>query len=275
MKIDEILLEADYGDKQSRSTPLSVEEFKKLLPNLQVALQQAEKGVRIYRGLRRFDVTMLYTDPTKSERVSANTSNELTLLVSSVLPSWKSWPKRSRSLICTGSYEYAKSYTSGDPLIVLPIGNPDIGVVPDKDFWDGFGNLPPPSDFNDLFRQFNGGFRHVFQRKFHIPRNNVDVELLQNEIKAIDSAVVTEPEKMKEVIAYFLGSHTWNPVYQKQMVKILTSGDAIKTIDRYYSPDANGFELRPLSELKASFNELWFSAPAVLISPEQFDRLMN
>ena len=59
------------------------------------------------------------------------------------------------------------------------------------------------------------------------------------------------------------------------MVKILTSGDAIKTIDRYYSPDSNGFKLTPLSELKASFNELWFSAPAVLISPEQFDRLMK
>ena len=93
MRAHEILFESDYGDKKSRSKPLTVDQFNKLRPKIEIALQKAEQGVKIYRGVRisrdRYDVTMMYTNPTRSERVSANTSNELTLLISRILPSWQ------------------------------------------------------------------------------------------------------------------------------------------------------------------------------------------
>jgi len=285
MRAHEILFESDYGDKKSRSKPLTVDQFNKLRPKIEVALQKAEQGVKIYRGVRisrdRYDVTMMYTNPTRSERVSANTSNELTLLISRILPSWQNWPKRSRSLICSGDYDYAEGYSSiGKPFIVLPIGNPNIGVVSDRDFWDGFNSiLPSPSVFNDLFRQFLKVFNEVFERNILIPRNNMDVELLKSELKVIDHAVVAEREKMLEVLKEYkdlldTSYSIWSQDYPI-MVKMLASGDAIKSIDKYYSPTINGFKLVPLSQLEANNNELWFSAPAVLIHPDQFDELIK
>ena len=268
MKVNEILLEVARGSER-RSRPLSLEEFNELRPKLQIALQKAEQGVRIYRGLEDTKAKMLYTDPTNSERVSANTLNFLTLLLSHVLPSWKAWPKRSRSLICSGDYSYADSY--GKPFIVLPIGNPKIGVAPTTDIWYSFLNAPQSPEFNSLFGRFLKIVNEVFKRNVLMYSNNTDVELLTREIKAIDQAVKTDPEKMKELVDN-LG---WVSGVHLDMIKMLTSGNAIKSIDKYYNPIKNGFVLKPLDQLTATENEIWFSAPAVLVSPKQFDILMN
>jgi Asp-tRNA(Asn)/Glu-tRNA(Gln) amidotransferase C subunit len=111
----------------------------------------------------------------------------------------------------------------------------------------------------------------VFKRNVLLYSNNTDVELLTREIKAIDQAVKTDPEKMKELVDN-LG---WESGVHLDMIKMLTSGNAIKSIDKYYNPIKNGFVLKPLDQLTATENELWFSAPAVLVSPKQFDILMN
>jgi len=270
MRAHEILLE--YGNR-SRSKPLTVEEFNQLRPKIEIALQKAEQGVRIYRGVDTRS-KMMYTDPTGSERVSANTTNTLTLLLSHMLPSWKSWPKRSRSLICSGDYEYASSYSpSRRARIVLPIGNPDIGIVPASDFWYGFptATTPPPDEFNRLFMMFYKNFDEFFNRNVIISGSNTDQDLLMRELKAIDQAVANDPEDMKKLIDKL----NWTSGHHLKMIKMLASGDVIKSIDKYYNPDSNDFELTPLSGLTVNNNEMWFSAPAVLIHPVEFDKLMN
>jgi len=53
----------------------------------------------IYRGMD-FNGSYYHIDPKTGTRVSANTSNEYTLIMDND-PRWKEYPKRSKSLICT------------------------------------------------------------------------------------------------------------------------------------------------------------------------------
>lgn len=269
MLINEILVEADT--EYNRTKTLTVDEFKAKLPELNLALAKTEQGHVIYRGSPNpWPIT--YTDPTGYERVSRNTSNELTLLMSYVLPSWKNWPKRSRSLICSNHFSTASSYSRNQgAYIVLPFGNPDIAIVPGGDIWDAFKMYAPDFNlnFDDIFRTFRLVVPAVnWPAKIQTPEQMVQV------LKAYDAIMQEHPEVLDQLRdeagskrQYGIGT----------MLDLVTSGDALGSIDRYMSPASNGFVKTPYSEFTKTGdnNEIWFSGPAVLIRSDVFDKLMN
>jgi len=83
----------------------------------------------------------MFVDPTArtTERKSANTYNYYTLWMDND-PAWASFPKRSRSLICSTSLNIASSYKGqgGKPMVVIPVENCTIGVCSAADLWESF-----------------------------------------------------------------------------------------------------------------------------------------
>jgi len=95
----------------------------------------------VYRGMFRSspDSHVMLADPTLQGRASANTSNEYTILMSE-LPTWKAFPKRSHSFICTTSFETARTYGStraGVYAVILP-DSFKMGVCDGSDVWYSF-----------------------------------------------------------------------------------------------------------------------------------------
>lgn len=269
MLINEILLKD--GVEYNRSKALSADEFKAMIPQLQLALAKTEQGHVIYRGSPNPN-PIVYSDPTSVERVSRNTSNELTLLMSYVLPSWSSWPKRSRSLVCSNHFSTSSSYSKNQgAYIVLPLDNPDIAIVPSGDIWDAFKMYPP--DFNKNFDEIFRTFRLIVPQvkwpaKIETPEQMVQV------LKAYDSIMKQNPDVLEKLRDEISGTRQYGIA---TLLDLLTSGDAIGAIDRYMGPSSSGFEKIKYSDYTktGNNNEIWFSGPAVLIRDEAFQKLMN
>lgn len=130
MKINEVL---------SRRSEQIYGPFDQVYINIQrdcsKALTAFNNGRAIFKGLLGVTVPIMETDPTKVERKSANTYNHYTLLLDN-LPSWRWYPKRSRSLICSTSQSRATKY--GTVYLVLPFNEAKIGVCSKDDIWRGF-----------------------------------------------------------------------------------------------------------------------------------------
>lgn len=83
----------------------------------------------IYRGMN--GKTSYLCDTSYTKRKSANTSNVYTVILDDTLPS--EFPRRSQSIICTTSYDYASKY--GDTFVILPCDNAKIGCTNQSDIW--------------------------------------------------------------------------------------------------------------------------------------------
>ncbi len=103
----------------------------------------------IYRGNSSLKGEYGYINPAKgSDRASAfATSNHYTILLDN-LPSWRKYPKRSKSVIATTDEEGADQ--RGGTLIVLPYDGADIGVCPEDDIWYSFSELDMNRPSNNL-----------------------------------------------------------------------------------------------------------------------------
>ena len=65
---------------------------------------------------------------TPGERVSQNTNNIYTTLFSDILPSWKDYPPRNKSFICTSDYSTALAFGQPYSYVVLPKNGTNIGI---------------------------------------------------------------------------------------------------------------------------------------------------
>ena len=269
MLISDILLEADT--EYNRTKTLTVDEFNQLRPKLELALKKTENQDIIYRGSPN-PWPIVYSDPTTFERVSRNTSNELTLLMSHVLPSWQSWPKRSRSLVCSNHFSTATSYSRNQgAYIVLPLGNPDIAIVPSGDIWDAFKMYPPDfnQNFDDIFRTFRLVVPTVkWPAKIATPQDMVQV------LKAYDAIIKQSPDVIEQLRDEVSGSRKYGIA---TMLDLLTTGDSIGRLDEFLNPVNNYFTKVPYSGFTktGNNNEIWFSSPAVLIRSDTFNKIMN
>jgi hypothetical protein len=139
------------------------EELKNLLnSDYSEAFSKAKQGHIIYRGAKKYDdssefLGLLYTP---GKRISENTSNVYTKLLSDLFPSWQKFPKRNKSVIASFDINKAADYVdiNGMLYIVLPKNGARIGICPKKDIWNSFDNFP--SSISNL-SQFNSAFCYL------------------------------------------------------------------------------------------------------------------
>lgn len=134
MKISEVLTE---GKNVLKDNNYKLKIIAKKCP---VAVDHFLNNKIIYRGSPKFksyakNNVPILGDSSKMERKSANTYNYYTLWFDNH-PTWKKFPKRSKSWICTTKYSYSTNY--GYPSFVFPIGNPTVGICPSNDIWSSF-----------------------------------------------------------------------------------------------------------------------------------------
>ena len=270
-----MLVSEIYGKKLDRTKPLSPLQFKALAPSLDLAISKYLNKARIYRGTRRED-NIVYTDPTTQPRVSANTKNYYTMLISSgTLPSWKNWPPRDKALICSGDFYTSAGYSyMGDPYVVLPIGNPKIAVASNADFWDSF--QLPLNRLNNYIEKFYNELAVAFNAKHdvHIADELPDksLEEFMLGIHHIEQMVDSDPE-----LAETIFSKTDRMYYaeMKYLKGVLTSGDIVGGLDNFLNPTNAGFKLTDLENYTKTEKEVWFSATAVLIRPEALNQILS
>jgi hypothetical protein len=85
----------------------------------------------ILRGMKDTGKYVL-ADSSLQKRSAANTHNYINAL-SEVLPSWKGWPARNDSFICSTENNVADGY--GVTYIVIPLENQPIAAANKEDFW--------------------------------------------------------------------------------------------------------------------------------------------
>ena len=113
----------------------------------------------IFRGMKDIGQVKV-ADGNKINRRSAYAQNNLyTILMSEILPSWKEYPKRTNSFICSSRVLYARFYGETQ-YHIIPLENQKIVACSSDDIWQSFPNIgreiPPLSNHSHLLNSFNG-----------------------------------------------------------------------------------------------------------------------
>jgi len=111
---------------ENRSKEITPEKFNELVNKncSDIISFYNKQSKRIFRGLM-FNGKYVYVNPIQHTRKSANTSNYYTVLFDEILPSWKNYPKRSKSIICTTNTSKAMGY--GTLFKIYPYNGSHIG----------------------------------------------------------------------------------------------------------------------------------------------------
>ena len=257
MKAHEILYDAvSYAKspaKQYKSQKTSWQQLAEALPRLATAISQFNKGARIYRGLNRLEPILFKPEMPRGTRSSANTQNYYTLFVDNSA-AWAQFPPRSSGVICSTVYSKADLY--GRVYVVLPEGNPVIGIAPQDDFWASFekrlnhiGNL---KDLNDGIKEIA---KEWLQIKNFQPTSWPE---LQQVLQAIDDKNYFSFPNLPKIPL----KNDWaEPLLQQRPGTTME-----QKLSWWLDPKANGFKTVPLSNFKVKGDhEIWFSAPCWFI----------
>lgn len=263
MKIND-LTEAKYGLSTTQRTAYARKITTKLAdidaaleqygPQIEVALKAFKEGRRIFRGVPSGAQAMI-VDPTKVERKAANTFNFMNIMQGS-LPSWKGWPQRNRSLICTTSYKTAAAYGFDGRFTVLPFGDPVIGIVPSDDWFRSFTQYGGPQWVNNELSNFYAGMYDV-EHKARVPLPETKPQFYAA-IKQLQAWSQANPDKVKKILQLNPGS--------KFIKALLAEPSFVEGLNNLLDPATNGFKMMPMSTFKAGKDvEVWFSGPALLV----------
>jgi hypothetical protein len=239
--------------------------------DVNLAITNYKSGTRIYRGMDT-DKKIMYGSSNNHIRHSANTSNEVNLFVSND-ETWNNFPKRNQSFICIcgKDSQYEIEYY-GETYVVLPISNPNIGLCPSLDFWDGFrtgissiniSTYDGVPDINYFIKQIAifCGF------ETQIKSYNDIIEIAN----ILDDIVRTKPKKLSKVIRD--GTLKEIAIFADGKYSLI---DALRSM---LSPKVNGFKVQNFAEFSNYADneprECWFSGEAIFIDLEIADEVIE
>ena len=201
-----------------------------------------KKGEWIFRGIKgKSDAYLKIDSNVGTPRVSSNAwYNYYTLLMDN-LPSWKKYPLRSRSIICSTEEGSAESY--GTLYVVIPYDNTNVGIAPDGDIWYSF-KMGILNDFNE----FLGSIFRMYRFKVG-----------KNDYKSLKRALI-EINKSGEANKDKFG------IFDKDK-------DVMKNLDKIMSPEYNGFK-RGIKNMSDN-NEIWIQGKSILVNEEIFWGIME
>jgi len=232
---------------------LSESEFNSLFNK---EYSQAKNANEIFRGMR-YCGDLVLTHPSK--RISQNTSNVYTRLMSDILPSWSEYPKRSESFICSTSKCSASSY--GSYIYQLfPLNNTKIGVCPTLDIWLSF-NIPNSDNLDEFNNSLIKFLHHIdiydkftslseISKIFRIGSK----QSILNMLEYFDRIIDYNTDKLKEIIS------------SDSMIEYLENFNKygiLNYLDKLLNPNKNDFKLLNISnfyDLNYKNHEVWFSA---------------
>jgi hypothetical protein len=297
MKVSEILLEERVERRPKTKMDLKsvMQYIPKLHPDIiNCIITGTSKTNWIIRGTGGPESMVAFHQNSVNEqkpRHSANTSNEYNVLISEILPSWREYPQRNQSFICTTSHDVSLNF--GDPFYVFPLGNPDIGVCSEEDFWNSF---PEVHKYISSMEEFNSeiqDFVNLTQEKETFDKS-VDKKTLLTLLKRVQAEIFAGnkintkmfDDKEEEDLKRFKTEHDKiihgkyirqeNDFRRKIVIDTLKNKDIIKTLDDLLNPEKNKFQMMKYKKLfnaGSTYNdrEVWFKGEAIFIDTDSFD----
>ena len=215
---------------EGRSSNISEEEFRKKLPNHSNALKNP-----LYRAIRDLESMYAFVVPSEFDRESAYAYyNFYTILIDN-LPSWKGYPKRSKSVVCGSDMEMV-SARSGRHYIVLPENGSKIGVCSNYDIWFSFPEIENRHIMN--LDEFNDCLCNVWGKK--APKTYQ--EMIKLEVKNSYNFEDYESDDENFVTDY---------------------------LNRILDPDTNGFELTKPGYDIGDGHEVWTEGDCLLYASDR------
>lgn len=218
----------------------------------------------LFRGERGLPdhMDIFYRDPSKHDRVSANTANYYTTLVKGS-SAWKEAgiPLRHSSIIMTTSEPVASSY--GVPYVVFPIDGAKLAYGSELDNWDnhekgsqnafGEGVTLNVDEFNERF--IDNIFMYITGRSYRDVKNYAKLEEL---IQYADREIQTKPEI---VDLMDIPSYTRNALRTIGLIGI---------INKYIDPVANGIRAVSIDTVRTiDYREVWTDSPCWFVRADQ------
>lgn len=246
------------------------------------------QNIVIYRGdmsLEKQNHRIIGVVPGK--RASQNTSNVYTSLFSTVLPSWKEYPRRDSSIVCTTNTTSAYNYAIDDIFVVFPKNNVSVAVCPRSDIWWSFDTickryrLKTLEEFNDDVIQFISAILDKDDADIIDVFHTTDVSQIINlfsQTQRMTKAKIkdymniqltfdgnTAAEKFAD--EYLISDYFWisnNLCYD--LIQNAYNGTLIRFFDKILSPEANNFKVGTIFDVPKENHEVWFSGPCLMIS---------
>ena len=280
--------------KRSKYIPPSkVESW--LSKNHMVAMKQLIKGNSIYRGLRQTNSKFIYVRPSQTERTSKNTKNIYTALMD-ILPSWQGWPRRSRSVICSDSTEYAGGYAGpseqyssdtklGALYAVLPKDGAKIAVCSQQDIWYSFDVIKRRWR-SDNMNGFIESFDNIFQQAYTFATgdtyneeigelNGDGMDLFLNHIEGVITRNI-----LKKVI---VGDDQYsNEIEDMMEYKFGENNSWVEYFDGLMNPKDNQFRLQTIEgydsrvvDSETGMREVWTESDCLFVRMSNFNKNMT
>lgn len=219
----------------------------------------SKENVAIWRGTKSYrygDIAVL----TPGTRISQNVNNCYTRLMSDILPSWKDYPKRSRSFICTTSSHTATMYATGKVYLVLPENGAKIGVCPMEDIWDSFNQ-----NLNFDLSSFASGVRQILERALDkSPTEIIDLFATGSDKDIIEAFNLATIFIRKTKVA------TDMVQYYRRYLRLDKNLSFLDLIENKLNPEHNNFTLTTIEEFTRSMFEVdavevWTDATCLMI----------
>lgn len=271
---DKVILADSLNEKTSNAYTI-IKSLDKLIELLNSeyseALQQFKNGKFIYRGAKNYlnsnDLAVIVTP---GIRVSKdNVPNIYTILTSELFYSWKKFPRRNRSHICSLNLDTAKEH--GDiSYYVFPKNDTNIGVCPDSDIWYSFRtkyNRSADTLSHMLFFIFTMILDYdidEIKESFNAASNTF--KLFTEFDKKLDSFT---DSKKKECIEVFNENYDNNRLFSDfiKFVEKNNKSDFLQFIEKniFSSKDFKVVNISNLSTIINNYKEVWFEGPAIYI----------
>ena len=270
----------------------SSEELSEVLarPEYSQAIQAYREGRIIYRGARRQN-HIKAAIVTPGIRISQNTSNIYTRLVSDVFLSWQDFPKRNRSTICSTSYVKAEEYAYYYPHVIFPQNGTKIGICSQSDFWDSFPFMNEITNINQM-SAFNGAISEIFENVLALDFRDTNKLFNQGnaaDIKQIfyniEKACLENMNNPDEPIKYIKSLDRLKTDYKtsNKLLSIwywkyyLTNGTSLLDFLEYIMlPKKNKFRMISIDKIPKKANkEVWFEGQYLMIREDVATEIFN
>lgn len=250
MKINEVI-SPDYRNPIDGDELLSVA----LSPTYKWYFEAFPYKAAIFRGRRNNSKNFLLVNPAAVGRKSANTTNEYTLLMSNH-PTWKQFPRRDSSIICTTSSRTAEQY-GYTYAVVLP-QTFKVGICPANDLWASF-------DLSSMGLRDLDRINDYLRSTVPSPKQDLTYQELADGINNYKFSVDSLPQSRREQVPPL------QYIYQTANTTGKTPLDVVMDV---LDPYTNHFGIATtISGLRAveGYNyEVWTSDNCLLIDNEQY-----
>jgi hypothetical protein len=263
IKLKNIIKEYN-NTSQIRTSEISLETAVELIEKS--GIRYDENTIFPYRGTENV-VEYGFVQPSLHNRTSRFTSNIYTLLMDN-LPCWKSYPKRSKSIMCSTNKSNANNYhgeLNDEAYVVIPLNkNAKFGVCSSHDLWFSFKNGIGFSmeDFNLLISNLDEKFTN---RKIYTYTEYKELLILFKHMDKLKNS-----DNGNDLIYDHIMSTMHDSNEQKYFLKWLRNPDI--TLHDYIAesicPKKNGFKLIKFYKDNTSLisdNEVWTDSDCVLV----------